>query len=64
MLDQSIKLNADGLYYVMIADHQGDTRGLAWYSELLCLAIDASIPANYIPRQGVNGDVGSIKRYG
>lgn len=64
MLDQTIKLNADGLYYVMIADHQGDTRGQEWYSDLLCLAIDASIPQNYIPRQGVNGDVGSIKRYG
>jgi hypothetical protein len=64
MAEQSIKLNADGLYYVMIADHIGDTRGNEWYSDLLCLAIDASIPASYIPRQGVNGDVGSIKRYG
>ncbi len=64
MLDLTIKTNSDGLYYVMIADHQGDTRGQAWYSDLLCLAIDASIPASYMPRQGVNGDVGSIKRYG
>ena len=64
MAEQSIKTNADGLYYVMIADHIGDTRGEAWYSDLLCLAIDAAIPASYIPRQGVNGDVGSIKRYG
>lgn len=60
----AVKTNADGLYYVMIADHQGDTRGQAWYSDLLCLSIDASIPASYMPRQGVNGDVGSIKRYG
>lgn len=64
MTEQSIKTNSDGLYYVMIADHIGDTRGEAWYSDLLCLAIDAAIPASYIPRQGVNGDVGSIKRYG
>lgn len=64
MVEQSIKTNADGLYYVMIADHVGDTRGNEWYSDLLCLAIDATIPASYIPRQGVNGDVGSIKRYG
>ena len=64
MSEQSIKTNADGLYYVMIADHSGDTRGEVWYSDLLCLAIDAAIPASYIPRQGVNGDVGSIKRYG
>jgi len=64
MAEQSIKTNADGLYYVMIADHVGDTRGTEWYSDLLCLAIDAAIPASYIPRQGVNGDIGSIKRYG
>lgn len=64
LIDQSIKLNADGLYYVMIADHTGDTRGQAWYSDLLCLAIDASVPASLIPKQGINGDVGSIKRYG
>lgn len=64
MTEQSIKTNSDGLYYVMIADHIGDTRGEAWYSDLLCLSIDAAIPASYIPRQGVNGDVGSIKRYG
>lgn len=62
--EQSNKLNSDGLYYVMVADHLGDTRGQEWYSDLTCLAIDASIPASYIPRQGVNGDVGSIKRYG
>lgn len=62
--EQSIKTNADGLYYVMIADHMGDTRGNEWYSDLICLAIDASIPPSYIPKQGVNGDVGSIKRYG
>lgn len=64
LAEQSIKTNSDGLYYVMVADHIGDTRGNEWYSDLLCLAIDASIPASYIPKQGVNGDVGSIKRYG
>lgn len=62
--EQSNRINADGLYYVMIADHQGDTRGNVWHSELTCLAIDATIPNNYIQRQGVNNDVGPIKRYG
>ncbi|MCB4360914.1 phage protein [Quatrionicoccus australiensis] len=37
------KVNNDGLYYVMLAEHSGDTRGDAWYSDLVCLAIDASV---------------------
>lgn len=61
---QSNKLNEDGLYYVMVADHQGDTRGQMWMTELTCLAIDADVPQSYIPRQGINGDIGPIKRYG
>lgn len=42
-LQPLIKTNADGLYYVMIANHRGDTRGAAWWSDLICLAADASI---------------------
>lgn len=56
------KENADGLYYVMRAEHFGDTRGNAWYTDLVCLAVDADVtpptsvqqaaisPANAIPR--------------
>lgn len=56
------KQNADGLYYVMRAEHFGDTRGTAWYSDLTCLAVDATVtppssvaqaavaPANAVPR--------------
>ena len=62
--EQSNKLNEDGLYYVMVADHQGDTRGQMWMTELTCLAIDAAVPQSYIPRQGINSDIGPIKRYG
>jgi hypothetical protein len=62
--EQVVKLNDDGLYYVMIADHSGDTRGNEFYTELTCLAIDTTIPREYMPRQAVNGDVGSIKRRG
>jgi len=62
--EQTAKINNDGLYYVMIADQMGDTRGNEFYTDLTCLAIDAAIPASYIPRQGVNEDIGSIKRYG
>ncbi len=38
------KLNGDGLYYVMCANHSGDTRGNPWYTDITCLAIDASVP--------------------
>lgn len=62
--EQSNKINSDGLYYVMIADHSGDTRGNEFYTELTCLAIDASIPRELMPQQAVNGDIGSIKRRG
>jgi hypothetical protein len=38
------KINADGLYYVMVANHVGDSRGNDWYTDLTCLAVDATVP--------------------
>jgi hypothetical protein len=56
-LQAQIKTNADGLYYVMVATHDGDTRGQNWYTHLTCLAVDASIynlaPGNPISEAGV-----------
>lgn len=40
------KLNGQGFYYVMVADHFGDTRGNDWYTDMICLAVDAEIPPN------------------
>lgn len=37
---------ADGLYKVLVAEHHGDTRGEDWYTELTCLAINPSQPAD------------------
>ena len=37
------QLNPDGLYYVMRADHSGDTRGNEWYTNVTCLSIDATV---------------------
>jgi hypothetical protein len=45
-LASSTAPNAQGLYYVMSADHVGDTRGQDWYSELTCLSVDATVPLN------------------
>lgn len=38
------KLNPSGLYYVLRAEHFGDTRGLQWYSDLTCLSVDITVP--------------------
>lgn len=35
-------LTADGVYYVLVAEHSGDTRGIEWYTSLVCLNIDVT----------------------
>lgn len=35
-------LTADGVYYVLVVEHTGDTRGVDWYSTLVCLNIDVT----------------------
>ncbi len=44
-----IKLSSDGLYYVLRADHVGDTRGNEWYTDLTTLSVDAAIPNTALP---------------
>ncbi len=52
-------LTADGVYYVLVAEHQGDTRGIEWYTSLVCLNVDVtSNPINSVQINaagGVNG---------
>lgn len=62
-LEQNIKTNADGFYYVMIADHTGDTRGEPWYTDLVCLAVDATVPVELVPRAAIRPEAASIRRY-
>lgn len=33
-------LTADGTYYVLVAEHTGDTRGIEWYTTLVCINMD------------------------
>lgn len=35
-------LTADGVYYVLVVAHSGDTRGTDWYSSLICLNLDVT----------------------
>lgn len=59
---QQIKTNADGLYYVMNADYIGDTRGNDWFSDLICLAVDATVPPAMAPRAAIAPEAASIRR--
>ncbi len=43
------RLNEDGNYYVLTMELTGDTRGIDWYSSLICLSTDVSAnPANAV----------------
>ncbi|WP_110993121.1 phage protein [Pseudomonas sichuanensis] len=60
-------LNADGLYKVLIADSFGDTRGNEWYTDVICISVDATIlnPALINSNTpGAIGDPGPVKPYG
>lgn len=35
-------LTADGTYYLLVVEHEGDTRGVPWYSNLVCLNMDVT----------------------
>jgi hypothetical protein len=48
-LAQQIKTNNDGLYYVMVAEHSGDTRGNEWYTDIVCLSADATVTQESVP---------------
>jgi len=35
-------LTQDGVYYVLVAEHQGDTRGVEWYTTMVCINMDVT----------------------
>ena len=43
-LQASVPLNDDGLYRIYVLEHVGDTRGNDWYSDIICLSIDGTVP--------------------
>lgn len=52
----SVKTASDGLYYVMWTTHSGDTRSQApWYSDLVLLAVDATVPQSAVVKQTTTG---------
>lgn len=59
-----VQTSADGLYYVMIANHKGDTRGNDWYTEMICLSADSTIASQDAIRALIAQDAASVNRYG
>lgn len=48
-------LTADGVYYVLVAEHTGDTRGVDWYTSMICINTDLTTnPVNSV-QVGYNG---------
>jgi hypothetical protein len=37
-------LSPDGMYRAFSVEHDGDNRGAAWYSNLICLSINETVP--------------------
>ena len=37
-------ISSDGVYRVLTIEHSGDTRGNDWYSDIVCLDVDATAP--------------------
>lgn len=65
-IEEQAKLQDDGYYYVMIAEHYGDTRGNDFYTEVICLAADVTVlPDSFKDRATVPPEnVAVIKKYG
>ncbi|QYY30233.1 hypothetical protein K2O51_22945 [Cupriavidus pinatubonensis] len=63
-IEQQAKLQDDGYYYVMIAEHEGDTRGNDFYTDVICLAADVTVlPDNFKDKATVPPD-NVIKKFG
>lgn len=57
-------LQDDGYYYVMVAGHSGDTRGNEFYTEVTCLAADATAGVETFTEKQVVPPEGVIKPWG
>lgn len=40
--------DTDGMYKVISASHVGDTRGNEWYTDIICVGVDASMPVQQV----------------
>lgn len=50
-LAQGAKVSASGLYYSLYSEHSGDTRAEPWFTDVTCLAADATkVPIGLLPK--------------
>lgn len=57
--------DANGNYRVIYAEHTGDTRGQEWYTDLICLSVDATAaPPSLFPKLPGLYAPGNNKAYG
>ncbi|MNJ57244.1 hypothetical protein D3C77_528280 [compost metagenome] len=61
---QQARIDADGIYRAMVVNHSGDNRGQAWYTDTICISVDATTPVGLLPQTGGVGAVGPVKPYG
>lgn len=54
----------DGIYRILYAEHQGDTRGNEWYSDLICLSINSAAPPPTILNKTAVAAPGSVRPFG
>ncbi|MEE3504829.1 hypothetical protein QN399_00880 [Pseudomonas sp. 10C3] len=64
-----IRLDADGFYKVLNVSFYGDTRGEEWYSEAICISIDASVTNGSMIKAGTGipgaiAEPGSVRPFG
>lgn len=43
-VNKPVAIEKDGFYRLLVVEHSGDTRGNDWYSDLVCLGVDATQP--------------------
>lgn len=63
-IEQQAKLQDDGFYYVMIAEHNGDTRGNEYYTDVICLAADVTVLPDSFKDRATVPPANVIKRFG
>lgn len=52
--DPKMATNAKGLFLIRSVEHHGDTRGNDWYTDLVCIGIDAVVPKTGITVDAVD----------
>ncbi|MBJ9593240.1 phage protein [Burkholderia seminalis] len=57
------RLNDDGTYKILVAEHEGDTRGESWYTTLRCIDVDLSVSAGLVTKGHV-APAGAVKPWG